>query len=277
MTNVRLCTGKTADIPFYLNSACMNVFCVEELCYLLALNPFMINDSIVSDDLIFWLGHECGLEDLAAMLKNLTRKGCQTGEFVRMIMDYVNYCDEDEKKIISDTLKNSVGLDDWGRKKQQADFLLRANRYEVAIEEYENLLSTLSDAQNDLRGKVYDNMGYAYAKLFMFDVSSKYYKRAFDLTRDPRTAMCYLASLRMFLSDEKYIEVISRHPEFSQSSLEIENRINSVLDSYETSEEFRMLDTLKVMKEEGNVTAYYDEIDKVIEGMKEDYLKQVLD
>ena len=44
---------------------------------------------------------------------------------------------------------------------------------------------------------------------------------------------------------------------------------------FEASRENRMLSALKIYKEEVNVASYYEEIDKIIYRLKEDYLQLV--
>lgn len=277
MAKIRIVTGEYASVPYYLNSVCMNVYCPEELCYLLALNPFMITQDLMNQDLVNWFERECKLPALAGELRLLFNRGSQLIDFVNTIMDYVGFCDEVELKLIDDTLKNNAGLTDYERKKQQADYLLKNRRYEAAIEEYEGLLGILPDVESKLKPLVYNNMGFAYSHLFMFEVASKYYKRGYDMTHLMDMAVQYLASLRMAFSEDKYLRYISEHPEYHDASLELERKVNRLIEDFEGSSESIMLNALDIYKDEGNVASYYEEMDRVISGMKEDYLKQVLD
>ena len=277
MTKVRLCTGEYAEKPYYLNTVCTNVYGIEELCYLFALNPFMITQDVMNLRLVDWIETECKLKELADELRPLFRKGSQLFEFINIILNYVNYCDEAELASIDETLKDNSGLSEMERKKRQADYLLKSGRIMSAIEEYENLLSILPDVESALRPKVYQNMGYAYAQLFMFDVAAKYYKRSYDLSGDEEMAIEYLAALRLFFSEDKYIQYISEHAKFHNASLLLEKKVRTVLEDFEGSRESIMLNALNIYKDDGNVASYYEQIDNVIAGMKEDYIKQVVE
>lgn len=276
MSKLRLCTGDYATTPYYLNNACMNIYSIEEFCYLIALNPFLITGDLMCEELVSFIETECHLVELAENLRKLFRKGSQIGEFIDMILDYVNFCDAEERSVIRATLKSNTGLNDLERKKHQADYLLKNEKYEAAIEEYETLLNRLPEVESSLKPLIYQNMGYAYAKLFMFDIAAKYLKRAYDMTRDIEIGTMYLSAVRLFLSDEKYLNLISEHTELHEASLKVEKKIKNVLGDFEGSRESIMLNALSIYKNEGNVASYYDEIDNVISGMKEDYLKQVL-
>ena len=198
----------------------MNVYCVEELCYLFANNPFMINTEIMDKHLPEWLREQCGLPELADRLTLAMKKGIQAGEFV-------------------------------------------------------DLNRELPDTENALRPAIYHNMGYAYAGLFMFDIAAKYYKRAYEMSKDEESGVQYLSSLRSYLSEEEYIRFIAEHSEYHELSLELEKKITAAKGEFEASRENRMLSALKIYKEEGNVASYYEEIDKIIYRLKEDYLQLV--
>lgn len=277
MENVRLCVGRKADNPYYFNTVCMNVYCVEEICYLFALNPFMISDEIMLPPFINWLKDECNLPDLALRLNHALSMKCRISEYVNIILNYVNYCTPDEIEQITDTLKTNAGLSNLERKKQQADYLLKNNRFEAAVEEYEALLNLLPEIETSLKPLIYQNIGYAYAKLFMFETASRYYKRSFEISGMSEVGIQYLASLRMYMSDEEYLSMLSSRPEFSNLSLMFEKRVKEVMDSFEGSRESIMLNALKIYKDEGNVSSYFSEIDEIISDLKTEYIKQVTD
>lgn len=277
MGRVFVCTGKYAEEPYFFNSVCVNVYCVEELCYLFANNPFMIHTDVMDRKLIQWLDEQCGLSELAQKLTLAMRKGIQAGEFVNIIINYVNYCTDEEKERIDEILKSNAGLNEFERQKKQADYLMKHKRYQMALNEYESLCRILPATESALRPQVYHNMGYAYASLFMFDVAAKYYKRAYEMSRDAASGMQYLSSLRIYLSEEDYISFIAEHPEYHDLSMMLEKKIKSAKGEFEASRENRMLSALKIYKEEGNVASYYEEIDKIIYQLKEDYLQLVVE
>ena len=195
----------------------------------------------------------------------------------------VDYDNTDPKRITPYTkngkeyaaLADLAGLNDFERKKKQADYLLQNNRHLMALREYEDLNRELPDTENALRPAIYHNMGYAYAGLFMFDIAAKYYKRAYEMSKDEESGVQYLSSLRSYLSEEEYIRFIAEHSEYHELSLELEKKITAAKGEFEASRENRMLSALKIYKEEGNVASYYEEIDKIIYRLKEDYLQLV--
>lgn len=272
---VLICTGKYADEPFHLKSVCVNVYCVEELCYLFANNPFMINTEIMDKELVRWISEQCGLTELGEKLAVALKRGIQAGEFVDIILSYVNYCTKEETALIGEILKSNAGLNDFERKKKQADYLLKNERPVLAISEYENLLRILPETENAMRPVIYHNIGNAYAGLFMFEVAARYFKHAYELSGEVESGLQYLSALRICLSEEEYIRFIAEHSAYHELSLMLEKKITAAKGEFEASRENRMLSALKIYKEEGNVASYYEEIDKLIGRLKEDYLQLV--
>lgn len=275
MGRILLCTGKYAENPYYLEGICANVYCVEELCYLFASNPFMINRDIMDKGLVEWLDKECGLTELSHQLLNLFHKGSQPGIFVGVIMDYVNYCTPEEKKKIEDVLQSNVGINDYERQKRQADFLLKNARPSLALEEYDRLLKQLPETESALKPPICHNMGVAYASLFQFEMAARYFKKAYHMTGNNESGVQFLTAQRMHMSESAYIAFIAEHGEYHGLSLQVEKKLEKAKGEFEASEQNRMLSALKIYKEEGNVASYYEEIDKIISNKKDEYRELV--
>lgn len=271
MGKVLLCTGEYAKKPYYFENVCVNVYCIEELCCLLAANPFMIDVSIMDKSLAEWIETECGLKDLGRELLLLLRRGMQPGIFVDTIMDYVKYNEVLERKKIKDTLTDSAGLSEYERKKKQGDFLLQNGRYQIAITEYDKILRELEDGQEEFGAVIYHNMGVAYSKLFRFDSAARYLKKAYELSGDRESGIQYLIAKRETMSESEYISFLAENGQYYELSLEVEARYKEVETQFEATRESRMISALSIYKEEGNTASYYEEIDRVITGLKETY------
>lgn len=271
MGRVLLCTGKYAKKPYCFENVCVNVYCVEEVCFLFASNPFMIDQSVMREELAQWLDNECGLTGLSHQLLNILGKGSQPGIFVNTIMSYVNYCSDVEVKKIDQVLQGNVGLNDFERQKKQADFLLKNRRYMLAIEEYDALCRRLPDTESSLKPVIYHNMGTAYAGIFMFGMAARYFKKAYDMMKNEESGIEFLTAQRLYLSEDAYIAFIGEHGEYYNLSMQVEKRLTAAREEFEASQENRMLTALKIYKDEGNAASYYEEIDKIIAKKKDEY------
>ncbi len=276
MGNVLLCTGRYAENPYHIDSICVNVYCVEELCYLFASNPFMIDAGIMDRELAQWLADECGLMDLSHQLLTLFQRGSQPGIFVDTILDYVNYCSEEERQKIDRVLKDNVGLTPFEKQKKQGDFLMQNERYQLAFNEYDKLLLQLPEGERDLRSQLYHNMGVACGNLFQFENAAKYFKKAYELSGREESGIQYLVAVRSRISEGEYVSFIADNGQYYELSLKVEKRYEAAREQFEATRENRMLSALKIYKEEGNISSYYEEIDKIIAEIKDQYRESVL-
>ena len=271
MGKVLLCTGEYAKTPYYFGNICVNVYCIEELCCLLAANPFMIDTEIMDKDLVEWIGTECGLQDLSHQLLSLFRRGIQPGTFVDTIMDYVKYNTLSERQKIKEALTNSAGLTEYERRKKQGDYLIKNGRYQLAIMEYDKILSELGEMEREFQANIYHNMGVAYSKLFQFESAAKYLKKAYELNAKEESGIQYLIAMKEILGDGQYIAFIADNGQYYELSLKVEKIYEEAKAQFEATRENTMLSALKIYKEEGNTASYYEEIDKVIVGLKDSY------
>ena len=275
MGKVLLCTGNYASKPYRFERICVNVYCIEELCYLLSANPFVIDAGIMDRRLAEWIDTECGLTELGHQLLNLLHKGIQPGIFVDTILDYVNYNTEAERERIQEALTGSAGLTDCERAKKQGDYLVNNKKYQLAITEYDKLLLQLPEAETELRASIYHNMGVAYGNLFLFESAARYFKRAYELSGIEESGIHYLIAQRKQMSDGEYITFLAENAKYYELSLKVERLIQENNGQFEATRENRMLSALKIYKDEGNAASYYEEIDRIISRLKEAYRESV--
>ncbi len=268
MGNLLVCTGERAKIPYYLNTMGVNVYSIEELCYVIAKNPFLVTKELCDGALLDWIGRDCALPELSARLYEILKRGCQLSDFIGELLSRVGYCTKEERERVDETLVANANLSDFERRINQGDYLLKSGRFEGALREYELLSGEIPPEQKDLRGRLFHKMGYAYACLFMFDVASKYYKRAYEADGNPESGFDYLLSLRLCFPEERYLAFMNEHPEFRELSLLVEEQMNRCLGEFEGSEESRMLSMHAL--NEGRETA------SLIRGLKDRYLQMVM-
>lgn len=275
MGRTLLCTGKYAEKPYHFENICVNVYCIEELCYLLSANPFIIDAGIMDRKLAEWIDTECGLSELGHQLLNLLHKGIQPGIFVDAILDYVNYNTKAERERIQEALQGSAGLTELERAKKQGDYLVKNRKYQLAITEYDKILMQLPEAETELRASVYHNMGAAYGNLFQFESAAKYFKRAYEQNGQEESCIRYLIAQRELMSEGEYIAFLAENAKYYEASLKVERLLQQTKAQFEATRENRMLSALKIYKDEGNAASYYEEMDRIISRLKENYRESV--
>lgn len=66
MSGYILCQVKKAEKPFYIENISTNIYSIEELCYYLYNNLYLVDSSLISSKLCTWLEEELELPKLAA-------------------------------------------------------------------------------------------------------------------------------------------------------------------------------------------------------------------
>ena len=75
MSGYILCQVKKAEKPFYIENISTNIYSIEELCYYLYNNLYLVDSSLISSKLCTWLEEELELPKLAAKRSEERRVG----------------------------------------------------------------------------------------------------------------------------------------------------------------------------------------------------------
>jgi len=138
---VSVCVGEYAKTSYCIPGLGVQVFCMEELCYCLKENAFLLDLSLLDEKLVDWIAGECKIKELASMLYPLVRKQGSLSSFVALIFEYVGLYDDTIMRELDFVLKEGAGLSRIEKRKNQIDYLLERKKYLVAIHRYEELLS----------------------------------------------------------------------------------------------------------------------------------------
>lgn len=276
MSQIILGTGTYADSPYYLEKFYVNLYSVEELCYVLVEKAELLDRDIMQRELVRWLEEQCGLNQLAHTLYSLLNQNGSTVAFVGTILEYVSLYPEEVTARTEQIIRDNEGLNPYERGKAKADYMLQNKKYFTAYKQYYTLLDRIPQTENLLRAKILHNMGVTCAKLFMFKQAAEMFSQAYEEDANEESLELYLAALRMHYDDKDYVDYIAGHPEYHNVSLRVERQMERAFGQFEGTDENRMLFTLQVFKEEGSGTAgsdvqYYQEIEKLTTGLKEAY------
>ena len=73
MGNLILCHDRHAAHPYEISRIHCRIFTIEELCYYLCNNLYLIDYTIMNEPLCTWLEEEIGMKELAEQLRDLMR------------------------------------------------------------------------------------------------------------------------------------------------------------------------------------------------------------
>lgn len=281
MSRIVLCVGKRAEIPYCFHLTKTRIYSVEELCYYLKENAFLLDESILDKKLIKWLEIQCQLPELAECLYPFCKKEKDMEGFVRTILEYTGYFVSDEKQQVLLNIKECAGQSEDVRKKNKADYYLENKKYELAIWEYELLLKTCiedgvtKEDYTEFHGEIFYGMGIAFSKMFLFKQADYYLEKAYRILKYEKVVFQMLAAKRMHVSEQEYICYIAEHPEFYEISQKLEEKLNTTEKMWQVSSVKKQLMDLQSCKQLGEAQLYYEELERMTNRLKENFRKYI--
>ena len=277
MSKPILCIGRYAENPYHIEKIDRNVYCIEELCYCIVQNAFLLDEESFNKELFDWIDRECCLQKLSDELRSMAAKRCSMASLAGTILDYVGYNTRKEVDKTEEILRGNAGMDVYKKKLQRADFLMKNDRFTMAFKEYEFLLHNPPDIDHKLRAHIKHNEGVMYAKLFLFDKAAAMFKAAYEEGGSRESYLQYLSAIRMNLSNKEYVSFIADSDEAYEASMELESRMKEAEELYSSSKDNLMLRTLALYKAENKMHEYYDQVDEITSQIKTTYKELVKD
>jgi len=274
---VLMCTGSIANTPYYFDKVFVNVYSIEELCYVMYENAFLLDRDIVNFKLVEWIDKECELKQLAKELYSLVNQGAMTVSFVATILEYVGYYSRDEIAKVEEILKNNVTMSVYEKWKSKADFLYENRHYVLALAEYEHILDNLPEDEAEIKSRIYNNMGVTYITLYLYESAIECFKRSYEIDGNDTAYSHYLKAKRLELSEDDYIRFISGLEGAYVPVTTIESELEEIKLSFDESEAAVRMKELFELKSQKDITQYYNEISIMTERMKRDYREIVLE
>ncbi len=196
MGELILCHGTLAAMPFFLESISVNIYSLEELVSCMREQPYPIGMDICCIEFTGWVRQELKQEKLADVLQHLVEHKAGLIEFASMVLSAVGYFDKQEREEIIRELQEYVNKTPFECEILKADSLLASGKYKSSIAAYEALTKRKPESKREelLLGKIWHNMGTAYARLFFFEQAADCYQKAYELNQSQVTAKALLSA-----------------------------------------------------------------------------------
>lgn len=230
MGNLILCHDRHASHPYEITRIHCRIFTIEELCYYLCNNLYLIDYTIMNGQLCDWLDEELGMEALAAELRDVLRLHGSVEKFVLTILKASRIYREPEMIRIQNVLEHLKNQKDIERQKFKGDNLLESGEVEEAILVYQAILNQEKDDTVDEKfyGKIYAGLGAAYGRLFLYQEAARMYDRAYQLCGDKALIKPYLYASYKYMSLEEYHILITKNEEFMESNAQMRREIDEI-------------------------------------------------
>ena len=271
------CSSKLAKKPYYFRVTDTNVYSIEEVCYYIRHNIYMMQEEIFNHDFAVWLRDELDMEKTAEKMENMIYDNNNLKDIVVTLCCSCDYYDEAEINELIRIMDETANLPLRRRQKIKADNFLKCRSYERAIEEYEHILKSddMLRANIEEYGDIYHNIGVCLAGLGDFLKASEAFSTAYEKSRSEESLREYIYCILIAGNDEKY-KTICTHYDISKETLEgIKKDFEEINVQSSKSKDVSRISRLKDILKAGYVDEYYDKVDSYIREWKNEYRNEI--
>ena len=221
MSGYRLCQTKMAQVPYYIENISTNIYSLEELCYYIHHNLYLLDETIINEGLCSWLRDELGLKKLYLTLYRELEKESSLGDFILPIFKEISYLSHQEFKEINNVLTRLEHEPDISREKLKADYLVENGKYINAIKFYKKILHQAKGSKlgGQFVGEVYHNMGCTHMRMFQYEEAVDCFAAAYKNFPIEHMLLNYLTAYYVAYPQEQYLNELER--------LEVEEALGS--------------------------------------------------
>jgi len=216
MGSIILCHKKRARHPYEISRIHCRIYTMEELCYYLCNHLYLIDYTIMNEQLCDWLEEELELRELADNLRQSLNQDGSAEQFAITILAHSSIYTTAELKHIQsvlDKLKNQKPIE---KQKYKADNLLEGGAVKQAILIYQSIVHGERDDSVDRKfyGRVYACLGAAYGRLFLYKEAAKMYEAAFQICEEEAMLKAYIYACRQYMPTEEYKVLLQKSQVF---------------------------------------------------------------
>ena len=280
--SARMCVGNYTACAYHFEGLNLNVYCMEELCYCLKENAFLLDVDLMSDRLVDWIDRECGLRELAKELYPMVHRKGSLSTFVGSILGYVGFYEECVIRSVEQILKKGAGLDGMEKRKVRIDHLIEQKKYGAALAEYDGLLAYWEEAKGrgehpseTMKSAILHNKGLAFAGLMQYREASECFERAYRADGSKESLKCMLAAKRMEMTEKEYVSYASGLTGASELVMELEQELKEYRQLWEDETDSLRWKQRETLREEAP-ELYEEESDRLLDAMKEAYRSMAL-
>lgn len=273
MGELILCNGPAATVPYYIEGISWNVYSLEELCFYIEHNTYLLEKNFMNEELCSWIEKEAGNIKLAKSLRDMIQKGGKLSDFVSAILKDCGYCPSNIVQEILLVIREMEEKSDFECRKIRADRLMEKEKYLSSIYEYKSLLESneAEEQQKSLLGDIWHNLGTAYARLFLFGEAANCYEKAYHLNQNRESIKACLAAYHC-LNDDAGLERIADLYQVNEVLVQgIRHEILHAGSSGNTEIIEKKIEELSAMKDRGQKNEYQKALSKTIFQWKEEY------
>lgn len=272
------CSSPLALTPYHFRLTDTNVYSMEEVCYYIWHNIYMIQEEVFDREFVMWIEKELHMEETSHKLACLIQDHKNLKDIVVTICCSCDYYDEEEINALIRLMDEIEQMPAYARKKHKGDTYLACHSYEKALEEYEKVFESdeILHAEKEAYGSIFHNMGVAYSNLAEFRKATEYFLKAYEQNKKDASLSQGLFALRLSKDVEGYKKALVDFDVSPEKQLQWEKEYTQVISQSSQCREALKIEKLRNVMKSGNVAEYYDKVHKYVLDWKNEYRKQIV-
>lgn len=185
--SVILCRQEKVEHPYFIENLGIHIYSSQELCYVMFHHPLLALEGLLDMHLIEFIRDELDMGFVALKLERWLKSGENPDDALLILLQECDYYNNSELNRFRQTINTLRKLPAAEYAKRKADYFFQYKQYGKAISGYETLLeeqTSHNKMDNLFWGKVWNNLGAAYARVFRFDKALPALDRAYNLMKD---------------------------------------------------------------------------------------------
>lgn len=271
------CSSRLAKRPYYFHLTDTRVYSIEEVCYYINKNIYIMQGEVFDPGFVTWLREELGMEETAEKMENMFKKHADLKDIVVTLCCSCDYYDEAEINQMIRIMEETDHLPARAKLKIQADNELQCEHFERAAEIYQAVLRSddMLQASPAEYGPIYHNIGVAFGRLGEYNKAAESFLHAYEKNHQEESLQSYLFALHLAGKDDAWKEAAERLEVQADQIVRLEAEYNEIRKRCSVSRKVRQVKRLRYLAGSGRLSEYYDKIKRNIKDWKEEYRKEI--
>jgi tetratricopeptide (TPR) repeat protein len=204
------CSSVIAGEPYCFPMTKTKVYSIEEVCYYIRNNIYMMQEEVFDREFARWIRQELGMEVTADKLDQMRQDHNNLKDIVVTLCCSCDYYTESEINTLIEIMDETQNLPLAKRQEIKAESFMKSGRLEKARQEYESILKSteMLEGSSQDYGRVYHNLGVVCARMGEFRQAISSFRKAYEQNKATESLQCYLYCILAGGNREEYNKAV---------------------------------------------------------------------
>ncbi len=265
------CSGRLAEKPYLFPMTKTRVYSIEEVCYYIRNNIYMMQEEIFDQEFACWLREELDMGVTADKLDQMRADHNNLKDIVVTLCCSCDYYTETQIEQLIKIMDETQNLPLRGRRKIKADSFLKSGSLDKAKQEYESILKSddILGAAEEEYGDIYHCLGVVCARTGEFLQAAQAFQKAYEKNRRSESKEAYFYALMLGDLREEFQRAVKELGVSGDEQVYFHAQYEEAQRLAREEKGYRQIARLQSRKEDGSRNA--ERIHDLIQRWKEDY------